>query len=67
MWSLKDDEYQTSYNDDPVDEHGVHQEEAPEEEDEGGEEQQEEEEEDTAESSQVSILEHTLINCVHSE
>lgn len=56
MWSLKDDEYQTTYNDEPVDEHGVHQEEAPEEEDEGREEQQQEEEEDTAEGSQVLIL-----------
>lgn len=53
MWSLKDDEYQTSYNDEPLDEHGVQQEEAPEEEEVGGEEQQEEEEEDTAEGSQV--------------
>lgn len=55
MWSLKDDEYQTSYDDEPLDEHGVQQGEAPEEEEDvvGGEEQQEEEEEDTAEGSQV--------------
>lgn len=53
MWSLKDDEYQTSYDEQPLDEHGVQQQEAPEEEEEGGEEQQEEEEEDTAEGSQV--------------
>lgn len=53
IWSLKDDEYQTSYDDEPVGEHGVHQEEAPEEEDVGGEEQQEEEEEHTEEGSQV--------------
>ncbi|XP_067341852.1 RNA-binding protein 33 isoform X2 [Channa argus] len=49
---FEDNEYQTSYNDIPVDEHGVHQEEPPEEEV-GGEEQQGEEEEDAAESSQV--------------
>ncbi|KAM9337178.1 RNA-binding protein 33 [Symphorus nematophorus] len=52
-----DDEYQTSYDDQHVDEHGVQQEEeAPEEEQQeevGGEEQQEEEEEDTADGSQV--------------
>lgn len=54
MWSLKDDEYQTSYDDEPLDEHGVQQEEAQEEEEVQGEEQQEEEEEDdTAEGSQV--------------
>lgn len=41
MWSLKDDEYQT-YEDLPVDEHGVQQTEAPEEE-EGGDEHQVEE------------------------
>ncbi|XP_026217223.1 RNA-binding protein 33 isoform X2 [Anabas testudineus] len=50
---FQDDEYQTSYDDEPVDEHGVHEEEAREEEDEGVEEQQEEEEEDTAKGSQV--------------
>nr|XP_019943152.1 PREDICTED: RNA-binding protein 33 isoform X2 [Paralichthys olivaceus] len=44
-------EYQTSYDDEPLDEHGVQQEVAPEEM--GGEEQQEEEEEDAAEGSQV--------------
>ncbi|XP_034997976.2 RNA-binding protein 33 isoform X2 [Hippoglossus stenolepis] len=44
-------EYQTSYDDEPLDEHGVQQEAAPEEV--GGEEQQEEEEEDAAEGSQV--------------
>lgn len=50
----QDDEYQTSYGDQPVDEHGVQQEEAPEGEEEavGREEQQEEEEEDAAEGSQ---------------
>lgn len=56
MWTLKDDDYQTSYDDQPVDGHGVQQEAAPVEEEEeavGGEEQQEEEEEDTAEGSQV--------------
>lgn len=54
MWSLKDDdEYQTTY-DEPLDEHGVQQEEAPEgEEEEVGGEQQQEEEEDAAEDSQV--------------
>ncbi|XP_019127181.2 RNA-binding protein 33 isoform X1 [Larimichthys crocea] len=51
---FQDDEYQTSYGDQPVDEHGVQQEEAPEGEEEavGREEQQEEEEEDAAEGSQ---------------
>ena len=48
---LKGNEYQTSYDDEPLDEHGVQQEAAPEEV--GGEEQQEEEEEDAAEGSQV--------------
>ncbi|XP_067434740.1 RNA-binding protein 33 isoform X2 [Thunnus thynnus] len=53
---FQDDEYQTSYADEPLDEHGVQQGEAPEEEEEeelGREEQQEEEEEDTAGGSQV--------------
>ncbi|XP_051267323.1 RNA-binding protein 33 isoform X3 [Dicentrarchus labrax] len=50
---FQDDEYQTSYGDQHLDEHGVQQEEAPEEDEVGGEEQQEEEEEDAAEGSQV--------------
>lgn len=55
IWYLKDDEYQSSYNDQPVDEHGVQQKEAPEEEEEevGGDEQQEEDKEATAQGSQV--------------
>lgn len=53
MWSLKDDEYHTSYDDQPMDEHEVQQKEAPEEEEEGGDEQQEEDEEATAQGSQA--------------
>lgn len=70
--SLKDDEYQTSYDDQHVNEYGVQQEEAPEEEEEevGGEEQQEEEEGDTAEGSQVFDTEEVSrsppYNTVHS-
>ncbi|XP_029313261.1 RNA-binding protein 33 isoform X2 [Cottoperca gobio] len=51
---FQDDEYQTSYDDERLGEHGVQQEEVPEDQEEvGREEQQEEEEEDTAEGSQV--------------
>lgn len=42
MCSLKDDEYSTTYADEPQNEHGVEEEEAPEEEEVGVEEQQEE-------------------------
>lgn len=53
MWSLKNDEYETSYDDQSMDEHGVQQKEAPEvEEDVGVDEQQEEDEEATAQGSQ---------------
>lgn len=52
MWSLKDDEYRTSYDDQPMDEHEIQQKEAPEEE-EGGDEQQEEDKEATAQGSQA--------------
>lgn len=53
MWSLKNDEYETSFDEQPMDEHGVQQKEAPEvEEDVGVDEQQEEDEEATAQGSQ---------------
>ncbi|GAA6215061.1 RNA-binding protein 33 [Lates japonicus] len=66
---FQDDEYQTSYDDEPLDEHGVQQGEAPEEEEEvvGGEEQQEEEEEDTAEGSQVFDTEEVENEAVAEE
>ncbi|XP_037613308.1 RNA-binding protein 33 isoform X3 [Sebastes umbrosus] len=48
---FQDDEYQTSYDDGRLGEHGVQQEEVPEEQEE--QEEQEEEEEDTAEGSQI--------------
>lgn len=67
MWSLKDDEYQTSYDDERLGEHGVQQEEVPEEQDEaGGEEQQEEEEEDTAKGFDTEeVCQHTPYNTLH--
>lgn len=74
VWSFKDDEYQTSY-DEPLDEHGVQQEAAPEEEEEeevGEREQQEEEDEDAAEGSQVQDSEEvrwdtwSIQHCTHS-
>ncbi|XP_070842356.1 RNA-binding protein 33 isoform X3 [Chaetodon trifascialis] len=67
---FQDDEFQTSYDDQRLDEHGVQQEEAPEEEEEeevGGEEQQEEEEEDTAEGSQVFDTEEVENEAVPEE
>ncbi|TKS87665.1 RNA-binding protein 33 [Collichthys lucidus] len=66
---FQDDEYQTSYDDQPVDEHGVQQEEALEGEEEavGREEQQEEEEEDAAEGSQGFDTEEVENEAVREE
>ncbi|XP_044032221.1 RNA-binding protein 33 isoform X2 [Siniperca chuatsi] len=64
---FQDDEYQISYNDQPMDEHGVQQEEDPEGEEVGGEEQQEEEEEDTVEGSQVFDTEEVESEAVPGE
>lgn len=65
---FQDNEYQTSYGKQHVDEHGVQQEEAPEEEEEvGGETPQEEEEDDTAESSQVFDAEEVENEAMHEE
>lgn len=71
LWSLKDDDYQTSYDDQRL-EHGVQQEEAPEEEEEevGGEEQQEEEEEegsqafDTEEVCSDWCFQSSVVSCL---
>ena len=67
MWSLKDDEYQTSYDEQRLGEHGVQQEDVPEEQAEaGGEEQQEEEEEDTAKGFDTEeVCHHSPDNTLH--
>ncbi|XP_070708742.1 RNA-binding protein 33 isoform X7 [Pempheris klunzingeri] len=65
---FQDDEYETSYNDELLNEHGVQQDEAPEEEEVvGGEEQQEEAEEDIAAASQVFDTEEAENEAVPEE
>ncbi|XP_029978968.1 RNA-binding protein 33 isoform X2 [Sphaeramia orbicularis] len=64
---FQDDEYSTTYNDEPLDEDGVQHEEAPEEVELLGVEQQEDEEEDTAEGTQVCHTEEVENEAVPEE